>query len=178
MTVAEPLTKDYFEKQLDKRFSAMMDLISGIVDNMATKTDLTELESRMASKDDLAELESRMASKEDLAELSSKLRAELASKNDLEMLGNNLRMELASKADLQEFRTEMNQKFEDTTAFLIEHVDDRLQLFAESLSPFIDRTAMIEPMARDIFGLKQDMKIVKVAITSISKQLQGAGLHG
>ncbi|MDB5175207.1 MAG: hypothetical protein JWM81_65 [Candidatus Saccharibacteria bacterium] len=129
MTATEPLTRDFFEKHLDKRFAAaeqasdkkfaaMTDLISGIVGNMATKT------------------------------------------------------------DLQEFRTEMNTRFEDTAAFFVEHVDNRLQLFSESLSPFIDRTAMIEPMAHDIYGLKQDMKIVKVAIKSISRQLQGACLHG
>ena len=49
------------------------DMLSFIVEHMATKDDIASIESRMATKKDIANIESRMATKEDLKDLEERM---------------------------------------------------------------------------------------------------------
>ena len=85
---------------LESRVSRLEDAF----ENVATKDDLADLESRMATKDDLADLESRMATKDDLADLESRM----ATKDDLA----DLESRMATKEDLADLGSRMSTKSE------------------------------------------------------------------
>ena len=71
---------------LESRVSRLEDAY----ENLATKEDLADLESRTATKEDLADLEermtARMATKEDLADLEERMTARMATKEEVNQL--------------------------------------------------------------------------------------------
>ncbi len=81
---------------LESRVSRLEDAY----DNLATKEDLADLETRMATKEDLANLETRMATKEDLEQLATKSEVEqLATKSEVE--------QLATKSEVEQLRVDI-----------------------------------------------------------------------
>ena len=95
---------------LESRVSRLEDAF----ENVATKEDLADLESRMATKEDLE----RFATKDDLAELEERMTARMATKEDLERLAT---------------KNEVNQLRVDFGPIKAAYVSDK----AKSEGPFI-----------------------------------------
>ena len=93
----------------DKQAEAIVHLITQQGEGLATKTDITALQSEMATKADLAALENNMATKADLAALDGKIAALDGKIAALDGRVTTLQSNMATKTDLAEMKVTLLQ---------------------------------------------------------------------